>query len=202
MDVDNPLIYEFHFRDERGQNKIFVTKRGALKILCWTDWRQNLPFKKVWPHYFPSLCLMCVLFYLPWIEEAVCGGKPVSTGPAAWRVVCTEWVAQDWEMADGRCLPKFNFPPSLHLGKSSHSGLLWGSWSTGLFLHQDLHLCWPLTTYGAESSLLFMISVNATFLVNIVKGSPWCAFSRPSLLIAMTQFIIIHVGLAPLCVSC
>lgn len=110
MDVDNPLIYEFHFRDERGQNKIFVTKRGALKILCWTDWRQNLLFKKVWPHYFPSLCLMCVLFYLPWIEEAVCGGKPVSTGPAAWRVVCTEWVAQDWEMADGRCLPKFNFP--------------------------------------------------------------------------------------------
>lgn len=59
MDVDNPLIYEFHFRDERGQNKLFVTKRGHWKY-CVGQIEGKIYFsRRSDPIIFP-LCALCV----------------------------------------------------------------------------------------------------------------------------------------------
>ena len=97
------------------------------------------------------------------------------------------------------------------ISSASHLPHIWESpaqWpSLRLLKHQAIStpgcssMLAPHYLWGRVQLTLY-VSVNVTFLVHRVNGPPWCALSRPSLLIAMTQFIIIHIGLAPLCVSC
>lgn len=63
MYVDNPIIYEFHFRDERGQNKIFVIERGHWKY-CLGQIKNKISFQEDLTPLF-SLCISwCFLSYL------------------------------------------------------------------------------------------------------------------------------------------
>ena len=165
MHVDNPVMYEFHFREERGQNTTIVIKKGHWKYCPGQIPSKIHFFEKIWLLYFPSLCFVCVLSYTPRIEEAVCGGKLILVGPASWRVMYTEWV--NTRMGNARCLLNSSIPLSHHPGTSSHGDLFWGSWNTKQFPHQGLHLCWPLATYQAASGLFFTSQLMSPFFLKI-----------------------------------